>query len=81
MEAPAVNANSPSSQIDPEELKQAVRAFSDAYFGDKQLDNEGNPIGDPQSPCNDEATWYLNPTDVEGNKKHCSHPKTYLFVE
>jgi len=81
LEAPAVNANSPSSQIDPEELKQAVRAFSDAYFGDKQLDNEGNPIGDPQSPCNDEATWYLNPTDVEGNKKHCSHPKTYLFVE
>lgn len=37
--APAANSSSSSPEVDPEELKKAVRAFSDAYFGDDQKDN------------------------------------------
>lgn len=56
----------------PDARELAIREFSDKYFGDRD---------DPQSPCRDPDVRYIFPESLEGDKKHCSHPKTYQMMD
>lgn len=64
-----------------EAYRNAIAKFSRTFFWDDAVDNLWKPIGDASAPCNDPDIWYLYPDDLEGDRKHCSHPKTYKFVE
>jgi hypothetical protein len=49
--------------------QEAIKEFSQTYFGD------------PQAACRDGEKRYLYPDVLEGDQKHCSHPKTYQMMD
>ncbi len=52
-----------------EKRQEAIKDFSITYFGK------------PQEACRDGEKWYLYPDVLEGDQKHCSHPKTYQMMD
>ncbi|USN55736.1 MAG: hypothetical protein H6765_03995 [Candidatus Peribacteria bacterium] len=59
-----------------EEREKAIREFATSYFGEYPIGE-----GDGMIPCRDPDTHYLSPKVLEGDQKHCSHPKTYKLVD
>lgn len=58
----------------PEAIEKSIQDFANSYFGvDPEIDKDW--------PCNDSSIHYLWNKNLEWDKQHCAHPKTYSMVE
>ena len=58
-------------------IATAIEEFSDSYFAPPS----GGDEWATRSECGEKWIRYITNKDLDADKKHCSHPKTYALLE